>query len=197
MPSPPMASPSSTIDPLSRLLCEKLKALRSNQDWTLEMLSAASGVSRSMLSQIERGNANPTLAVACKIASAFDISIGELIGEPWSGSSIKVIRRNDPTHHYRTDSQCRIRTLSPLNTEKTVEFYELAISPNAELRSAPHFDGTREFLAVEKGSVSVLSGTDICKLSKGDSAHYRADLDHVISNHGKGEAVCFLVVVYI
>ncbi len=188
---------SSTIDPLSLLLCEKVKSLRKNQDWTLEMLSRVSGVSRSMLSQIERGKANPTLAVACRIAGAFDISIGELVEKPWSGSSIKVIRRNDPSHLYRTDSQCRIRTLSPLNTEKTVEFYELAISPNAELRSAPHFDGTREFLTVEKGVVSILSGTDGCKLSKGDSAHYRADLDHVISNSGKGEAVCFLVVVYI
>jgi len=186
-----------TADPLSQVLCEKVKSLRKKQNWTLEMLAAASGVSRSMLSQIERGKANPTLAVACKIAGAFDISIGELVEEPWSGSAIKVIRRNDPTHLYRTDSECRIRTLSPLNTEKTVEFYELAISPGAELRSAPHFEGTREFLTVEKGSVSVLSGADSCKLGKGDSAHYRADLDHVITNSSKGEALCFLVVVYV
>ncbi len=185
-----------SIDPLSQLLCEKVKSLRKNQDWTLEVLSAASGVSRSMLSQIERGKANPTLAVACRIAHAFGITIGELVEEPWSESTIKVIRHDDPTHLYRTDNQCRIRTLSPLNTEKTVEFYELAISPQAELRSAPHFDGTREFLTVEKGSVSVLSGTDTCKLRKGDSAHYRADLDHVIKNSGKGTAVCFLVVDY-
>lgn len=99
------------IDPLSRLLCEKVKTLRKSQDWTLEELSAASGVSRSMLSQIERGKANPTLAVACRIAHAFGITIGELVEEPWSGSSIKVIRHDDPTHLYRTDSQCRIRTL--------------------------------------------------------------------------------------
>ena len=192
----PKTSELTSADPLSQLMCEKVKSLRKKQGWTLEMLSAASGVSRSMLSQIERGKANPTLAVAFKIASAFGISIGELVEEPWSGSTIKVIRRNDPAHHYRADSECRIRTLSPLNTEKTVEFYELALAAGAELRSAPHFEGTRELLTVEKGSVNVLSGADNCRLGKGDSAHYRADLEHVITNRGKGEALCYLVVVY-
>lgn len=183
-------------DPLSQLLCKKVKSLRKNKGWTLETLAVASGVSRSMLSQIERGKANPTLAVACRIASAFSISIGELVGTPWSESSIKVIRHDNPNHQFRTDKQCRIRTLSPLNSEKAVEFYELVISPNSELRSAPHFNGTHEFLTVEEGSVDVLSGADSCKLHKGDSAHYRADLDHLITNCGKGDAVCYLVVIY-
>ncbi len=186
-----------TVDSLSQLLSQRVKSLRKNNNWTLQKLAALSGVSRSMLSQIERGTANPTLEVTCRIARAFRISIGELVEEPWLGSTIRIIHHNDPIYLYRTDSRCTIRTLSPLNTEKTVEFYELTISPNAELRSAAHFDGTHEFLTVEKGSVSVLSGTDSGKLRKGDSAHYRADRDHVISNCGKGEATCFLVVIYI
>jgi transcriptional regulator with XRE-family HTH domain len=185
------------VGSLSQLLSQRVKSLRKNHSWTLEKLSAFSGVSRSMLSQIERGKANPTLEVTCRIARAFRISIGELVEEPWLGSSIKIIHHNDPSYLYRTDSQCTIRTLSPLNTEKAVEFYELTISPNAELRSAAHFDGTHEFLTVEKGCVTVMSGTDSRKLRKGDSAHYRADRDHVISNCGKREATCFLVVIYI
>ncbi|MCP4472651.1 MAG: helix-turn-helix transcriptional regulator [Gammaproteobacteria bacterium] len=179
------------------MLSQRVKSLRKNHGWTLEKLSALSGVSRSMLSQIERGKANPTLEVTCRIARAFRISIGELVEEPWLGSSIKIIHYNDPTYLYRSDSLCTIRTLSPLNTEKAVEFYELTISPKAELRSAAHFDGTHELLTVVKGGVRVLSGTESSKLGKGDSAHYRADRDHVISNPGKGEAVCFLVVIYI
>src|SRR3569833_3177954 len=54
-------------------LCRRVRELRKKKKWTLEELSAASGVSRSMLSEIERGNANPTLAVACRIARAFDL----------------------------------------------------------------------------------------------------------------------------
>lgn len=177
-------------------LQNRLNQLRKKKRWTLEQLSAASDVSRSMLSQIERGQANPTLSVAIRIAQAFGISLDELVNESWGSSTIDVIRADDPTHLYRSDHECRIRTLSPLNMEKDVEFYELQFVPGASLTSAAHFEGTRELLTVEKGTVKVTSGQDACKLKKGDSAHYRADVEHVIENVGKGEARGFLVVMY-
>ena len=186
----------SETGPLAQVLCEKVKILRKKKSWTLEEFSTASGVSRSMLSQIERGEANPTLAVACRIAQAFSISIGELVHEPWTGSSIEVIRHDDPAYLYRSDDQCKIRTLSPLNMEKNIELYELTINPGAELSSAAHFEGAREFITVEKGELEVTSGSDTCQLRKGDSAHYRGDLAHVIKNTGNDEAICFLVVTY-
>ena len=64
------------------------------------------------------------------------------------------------------------------------------------LRSQPHFEGTREFLTVEEGSVRIESGEDRDDLSKADSGTYRADVPHAIINTGKGAAVVFLVVIY-
>lgn len=182
--------------PLAQVLCDKVKGLRKNKGWTLESLAHISGVSRSMLSQIERGKANPTLAVACRIAQAFSISVGELVDEPWTASAIEVIRHDDPAFLYRSDSQCKIRTLSPLNMEKNIEFYELSIHPQSQLESAAHFEGAREFITVEKGAVEITAGADSSKLKKGDSAHYRGDIVHCIKNIGTTEAVCFLVVSY-
>ena len=60
-------------------LSHRIKNLRSERGWSLERLSAACGVSRSMLSQIERGLANPTLGVTLRIAEAFELSIGEFV----------------------------------------------------------------------------------------------------------------------
>jgi quercetin dioxygenase-like cupin family protein len=107
-----------------------------------------------------------------------------------------VIRSDDRTYHYRSDKGCRIRTLSPLNLEKDVEFYELELDQGASLCSSPHFEGTREFLTVQKGLVRVESAGDVETLHRGDSASYRADVPHTISNTGKGEALLFLVVIY-
>lgn len=149
-----------------------------------------------MLSQIERGRANPTLTVACRIAQAFSISVGELVHEPWTQSTIEVIRANDAAHLYRADDQCHIRTLSPLNMEKNIEFYEISIALGASLDSAPHFEGTRELFTLHKGSVAIQSGEDQSILKAGDSAHYRADLAHAIRNVGSGRAVGYLVVTY-
>jgi len=57
-------------------------------------------------------------------------------------------------------SDVKIRTLSPLNLEKDVEFYEVQLKEGGALRSAAHFEGTREFLTVQKGKVRVESADD-------------------------------------
>ena len=178
-------------------LPERLKQLRTERSWSLEQLAQQCDVSRSMLSQIERGQANPTLGVALRIAAAFGLTIGELVGEATQrGSAIHVIRQDDPAHHYRSDENVSIRTLSPLKLEKDVEFYELSLTPGGELKSAPHFIGTREFLTVQQGKVRIDSAADTTELSRGDSASYPADVTHRITNLGRTEAVMFLVVIY-
>ena len=181
---------------ISKHLGARVKQLRGERGWSLEQLAAASGVSRSMLSQIEREEANPTLAVTLRIAQAFAMNLGDLIEMPGATSAVSVIRAEDHAFHYRSDKFCRIRTLSPLKLEKDVEFYEVQLQPGGALRSAAHFAGTREFLTVQKGQVRVESAADQETLNPGDSASYRADVPHAIVNTGKGEAVIFLVDIY-
>jgi transcriptional regulator with XRE-family HTH domain len=181
---------------INRHLGARVKQLRSDRGWSLEGLANASGVSRSMLSQIEREQANPTLAVTLRIAQAFGMTLGELLEVPGASSTVTVIRANDHAFHYRSDKFCRVRTLSPLNLEKDVEFYEVQLQPGGALRSSAHFEGTREFLTVQKGQVRVESAGDTEDLGPGDSATYRADVPHAIINLGKGEALVFLVDIY-
>ncbi len=183
-------------DGLNRHLGARVKALRAERDWSLEALAQASGVSRSMLSEIEREQANPTLAVTLRIARAFGLSLGELIEAPGATPAVTVIRAGDRAYLYRSDQDVEIRTLSPLNLEKDVELYQVELRPGGALRSAPHFEGTREFLSVQKGQVRVESAGDVELLSAGDSATYRADVPHAIVNAGKAQAVVFLVVIY-
>jgi transcriptional regulator with XRE-family HTH domain len=177
-------------------LSKRVRKLRDERRWSLDTLAKVCGVSRSMLSQIERNDVNPTLGVLFHIARAFEISVGELIEVPGASSSLNVIRADDRTHQYRSDDKCQIRTLSPLDFEKDVEFYEVRLQPTGELRSAAHFAGTREFLTVQSGRVRVESGADSEDLAKGDSVSYRADVPHAIVNTGRAEAVLFLVDIY-
>lgn len=177
-------------------LGSRIRQMRAARQWSLDALAHASGVSRSMLSQIERNEANPTLAVTMRIARAFGVTIGELVEALAPASAVQVIRGSDRAQIYRSDKHCQIRTLSPLQLEKDVEFYHVQLQPGGSLRSAPHFEGTREFLVVEKGRVRVESGRDAEELEVGDSATYRADVPHAITNLGKTEAHLFLVDIY-
>ena len=191
------STPESSPEAINENLGKRVKKLRADRGWSLEELANASGVSRSMLSEIEREKANPTLTVTFRIARAFGLTLQELIeSAEASASKIQVIRASDRAQVYRSDKQCEIRTLSPLNLEKDVEFYELTLKPGGALRSQPHFEGTREFLTVEEGSVRIESDQDTDELTKGDSGTYRADVPHAIVNTGQGTALVFLVVIY-
>jgi len=192
----PAPSADALADTIAQRLGDRVRQLRSDRGWSLAVLAGASGVSRSMLSQIERDQANPTLAVTLRIAQAFGMTLGDLVQVPNASSAITVIRADDRAYHYRSDKHCRIRTLSPLNLEKDVEFYEVQLQPGGALRSAPHFQGTREFLTVETGAVRVESAGDSELLGKGDSVSYRADVPHAIINAGPREAMLFLVDIY-
>jgi transcriptional regulator with XRE-family HTH domain len=175
----------------------KVKKLRTGRGWSLEELAQVSGVSRSMLSEIERERANPTLTVTFRIARAFGMTLQDLIGGiETAAPKIQVIRARDRAQVFRSDKQCEIRTLSPLNLEKDVEFYEVTLRPNGALRSQPHFEGTREFLTVESGNVRLESDDSNEELAKGDSATYPADVTHAIVNAGPEDALVFLVVIY-
>ena len=195
-PVTPPNRPAEPAEAINRHLGGRVKQLRAGRGWSLEALANASGVSRSMLSQIEREEANPTLAVTLRIARAFGFSLGELLEMPGAASAVTVIRADDHTYHYRSDKDCQIRTLSPLNLEKDVEFYEVRLQAGGVLRSSPHFEGTREFLTVQKGRVRIESAGDTEELAPGDSASYRADVPHAILNSGRGEATLFLIVIY-
>src|SRR5436189_5018222 len=129
----PLSRPST----INEHLGQRVKKLRTDRGWSLDNLAQASGVSRSMLSEIEREKANPTLAVTFRIASAFGMSISELIETSERQASIQVVRASDRGQVYRSDKNCQIRTLSPLNLEKDVEFYEVTFRSGGELRSNP------------------------------------------------------------
>lgn len=174
-------------------LAEQVRLLRAKRRWPLKRLSEQCGVSQSMLSQIERGEANPTIVVALAIARAFSVTLDELVMGPDGSPPFHIIRADDPHYIYRSDPDCRIRTLSPLTADQNLEFYEITLQRGGALHSAPHFAGTRENLTVLRGQVSVKTGGHVANLSVGDSISYPADVTHDIINAGSAKAVVYLI----
>jgi transcriptional regulator with XRE-family HTH domain len=173
----------------------RVRELRQERHWSLEALGRASGVSRSMLSEIERGEASPTLALALAIARALGTPLGDLVGGHHS-NPLQVVRHNDPTYDYWTDGDCQIRTLSPLDANRLLEYYRLDFDRGGELRSQPHFTGTREVVYVDVGRVRVQSGSDEVVLTTGDSVTFPADVPHAISNVGRSRARVYLIDLF-
>jgi len=180
----------------SRAFGGRLRALRTERQLTLEQLSALAGVSKAMLSQIEQDKVNPTVAVMLKIATALELNIGDLVDEPSRSNIARIIPASDDRYTFLAEPDCTIRTLSPMNMEKNIEFYRLTLERGADHSSEPHFPGTEEFLYVNQGRVRVTTGDQQAEIGRGDSIHYRADVPHAIASIGRGRVEAYMIVHY-
>jgi len=174
-----------------------LQRLRLARGLTLEDLSRIAGVSKSMLSQIEREKANPTIAITWRLANALGVAIGELLSEP--GKSLETIRVLD-AHETPTlpgaHAGYTMRILGPMELAGKYEWYELTLAAGGELVSQAHDPGTTEHLTVLHGSMELEVGGSKKKVKMGGTARYPGDLDHAIRNAGKTEAKAILVVIH-
>ncbi len=175
-----------------------LQALRQSQQLSLDDLSRRAGVSKSMLSQIERNLANPTVAVLWRLANALGVSLTDFLaqGAAAPAPAITVVQPHAIPALKSPDTRCELRILGPIDLAGRFEWYELSIQPGGVLASDAHDTGTQEHLSVLSGAMTVRSGGDEKKLKHGETARYAADVAHAIANPGKSVATALLVVVH-
>ncbi|MES2899468.1 MAG: XRE family transcriptional regulator [Pseudomonadota bacterium] len=174
-----------------------LQRLRLARGLTLEDLSRIAGVSKSMLSQIEREKANPTIAITWRLANALGVAIGELLAaETRVIETIRVLDAHETPTLPGTHAGYTLRILGPMDLAGKYEWYELTLAPGGELASQAHDPGTTEHVTLLNGNIEIEVGADRRKLKTGGTARYPADQNHVLRNSGKSEARALLVVVH-
>ena len=175
----------------------RLRAVRVERGMSLDDLAALSGVSRSMLSQVERGQANPTFATLWNLTHALGLDFSDLIGlqNGARATRIEVAAASFTPEMKTEDGLCRLRILSPTTTAGAVEWYDLTVEPGGALVSAPHTPGSMEHLTVREGRLSVSSGADVASVGPEETARYAVDAPHAIRNEGDGVARALLVVI--
>lgn len=174
-----------------------LQSMRQARGLTLEDLSRMAGVSKSMLSQIERGKANPTIAITWRLANALGVGIGELLsGTTPPIETIRLLEAHETPTLPGQHAGYNLRILGPLELAGKFEWYELLLAPKGELVSNPHDPGTMEHLSLISGNLELEVAGQSKKLKAGGTARYAADVAHAIRNLGKTEARALLIVVH-
>lgn len=172
---------------------------RKARNLTLEQLAGISGVSKSMLSQIERGQANPTFAVLWSLTRALRIEFADLLAggaAPVDDRAVQVVTATNTPEIRNSDRSCRLRILSPPRLAGELEWYDVEIAPAGSLDSAPHAAGTFEHFTAFTPGFEVTSGHSTQTLKVGETARYPADVPHRIANTSKKPARGLMVVLY-
>ena len=173
---------------------------RKERHLTLDRLAATSGVSRSMLSQIERGEANPTFAVLWALTQALGIDFSQLVAggvaQQRKADAIELVTVALTPEIKSPDGAWRLRILSSPALAGRIEWYEVEIAPGSKLQSAPHAPGTFEHLTAHSDGLTVETEYGTQALATGETARYRADVAHEIANRADHTARALMVVLY-
>ncbi|WGS51941.1 XRE family transcriptional regulator [Paraburkholderia sp. D15] len=175
---------------------EQIQRLRAERRMTLDDLSRAAGVSKSMLSEIERDKANPTIAVAWRLTNALGVSLDSLFAPQKTPEAIAVSGPHEIPTLSGHDAKYQLRVWGPIELAGKFEWYELTLQPGGALVSNAHEPGTREHLTVLHGTIEIDAAGTTKRLKSADTARYVADEPHAIRNAGKGEAKALLVVIH-
>ncbi len=175
------------MDNLNKIVSENIKQLRKDRGISLDELARLSGVSKSMLAQIERGEGNPTLSTLWKIAGGMSVPFTALVTRDKTTYETVSIRELEPI----TEQDGAIRNFSifPDDEDRHFSIYYIEVEPGTAWKAEPHLRGTVEFVTVFAGELEVSTQESSFRLKAGDSLRFKADVPHAYRNPGTEKAV--------
>ena len=174
-------------------LGDRIRLERVQRKLGLEDLSAQSGVSRSMLSAVERGQKIPTVLVLDRIATGLGTSIARLLGDE-ARARVVLLRRNEQDT-VRDPGGWQRRILSPVLPGVEFEFMRTTIKAGVDAGVFnAHAPGSREYVAIERGTLRLTIDGTPHLLRAGDSIYYNGDCKHGFSNPGRTNCVYYLAM---
>ena len=172
---------------------QEIQRLRLQLNLTLEQLASKSGVSKSILSQIERDLSNPTLATIWRITKALESPLENVLISKKGKIFFEKISYNATPEVTSEDGKFRLRILGTLNTVSSFQWYEFIAEPGGELESDSHGEGSIESLTLFTGNLLVSVNGEKQSISIGETLRFRTNVSHKLKNAGKNQARGFMV----
>jgi transcriptional regulator with XRE-family HTH domain len=165
---------------LSGQLGKTIQRLRKAYNLSLSELAEQSGVAKSIISQIERNETNPTLATIWRLSQALDVSIDRVLASADDEPFLEKATRIDTPVVVSDDGKCRLAIIGWIKTVEWLQWYDFHAEPGGVLESDPHQRGSIESLSILSGAVEVDVGGLVEQVGPGETLRYRCDRPHAI-----------------
>ena len=182
---------------ISAALGARIKALRAASQLTLDQLSKRSGVSRAMLSTIERGEKSPTLPIIVRIASGFGVSLSKLLGAEPDSADVSVIRAAERLAFRDPETGFERWVLSPTHLDNGVEFVLHRLPPGRSTGLLPAYAvPTEKYLVVSEGELTAYVNERPHVLKAGDSMYFEVKSPYrLVNDDGRTACAYYMVIV--
>ncbi len=167
------------------VLAHSLKAARTDRCWTLEQFAEASGVSRAMISKIERGEVSPTAAILARLAAGLGVSLASLFSDTVQSSQPLSRQVDQPVWGDPATGYTR-RNVSPSGAHGAAEIVDVIFPPGGRVvfDNALGWHGITQQVWVLDGQIEMMVGSETTSLSTGDCLFMRLDQPLVFHNPG-------------
>jgi transcriptional regulator with XRE-family HTH domain len=181
---------------VSGQLGKTIQRLRRAYNLSLSELAEQSGVAKSIISQIERNETNPTLATIWRLSQALDVSIERFLATSDEEPFIEETRAAATPMLVSEDGKIRLAIVGWIKTVEWLQWYEVTGEPGGVLEAEGHQRGSVECLTVSEGEFEVEAGGETRRAGPGDTLRYRCDRTHVVrclaGGPGRATMVCIL-----
>ena len=176
-------------------LGKTIMRLRKAYNLSLGELSEQSGVAKSIISQIERNETNPTISTVWRLSRALDTTIDEVLKDEAAPNFIEHQQKAGVPILESQDGLCRLAIVGALSLVEYLQWYDFEAKPGGVLESDPHPPGTVEHLYLITGELTVTVAGEARVLKTGESLRYHGDRAHKIANTGTTTAHATMVLV--
>jgi transcriptional regulator with XRE-family HTH domain len=174
-------------------LGETVRGLRSRQGLSLRTLATRAGFSPSFVSQIERGQASPSIASLERLAQALGVTLGEFFRPV---ATARVTRLGERAGLTSAWSHAQIEALGPTGPGRALESMMITLAPEGQSGGRPNSHGGDEFAFVFEGTVRLTLDAEVYDLARGDAATFPAEIPHRWENVGLEPARIVVVSVH-
>lgn len=176
----------------NEIISINLKRIRQERNMTLDDLAELSGVSKSMLSEIERCSKSPTISVLEKICNGINLPLAQLT---YAKTPEVSVTRNETVKHFSAWKGFEMFVMFEFDPDKKFEIFRHVIQPNSSRSSEFHEAGIREYLICTKGIFSVEVGDKRYDLQEGEAIQFLANCNHRYFNDTDQE-VNIVMILY-
>jgi transcriptional regulator with XRE-family HTH domain len=175
-------------------LAEEIRRHRKRLDLSLEELASRSGVSRSMISKIERCEAVPSTTILSQLAEALETTFSQLMAPAVEREILVIPKSLQPILRDENSGFTR-RCLSPVLPGRGIDWVLNTLPPGGTTGEfVAHRRGVEEYIYVVKGRLKAVVGERSALLTEGDSLYFQADATHMFVNLGATPCEYFLII---
>jgi len=184
------------LENLNLNLAHRLRSLRKERGWSLELASQKTGVSKAMLGQIERGESSPTIATLWKVATGFEVSFSSFVEENQASLPSLLHRKQKLQGMHQDDDKIRVLSIFPFDEKTGFEVFIIDLLPGCLHHSPPHQTGVIEHIIPISGQIDIQVGDLWHQVCAHEGFRFAADVSHTYKNDSDKSVLFHDIIFY-